>query len=212
MEQYSAGAAVPQPGQIAEVRRRQWVVGDVKGDSTGSRAGQNIVELSSLDEDALGEELRVVWEIEPGAKILEKAGMPSITGFDAKDRLGAFLDAVRWGAVTNADRSFLQAPFRSGITIEDYQLDPLVRAIDMARANLLIADDVGLGKTIEAGLVVQELLVRHRARTVFIICPASLQVKWQTEMWEKFGLEFRIVDTSFIKELRRDRGIHADAE
>jgi superfamily II DNA or RNA helicase len=124
--------------------------------------------------------------------------------------LEAFLDAVRWGAVTNADRSFLQSPFRSGITIEDYQLDPLVRAVEMARVNLLIADDVGLGKTIEAGLVIQELLVRHRARTVFVVCPASLQVKWQTEMQEKFGLEFRIVDTEYVKRLRRERGIHVN--
>ncbi len=141
---------------------------------------------------------------------MEKAGLPQISGWDSNDRQEAFLDAVRWGAVTNADRSFLQAPFRSGITIEDYQLDPLVRAVDMARVNLLIADDVGLGKTIEAGLVIQELLVRHRARTVFIVCPASLQVKWQIEMWEKFGLEFRIVDTVYIKQLRRERGIHAN--
>lgn len=62
---------------------------------------------------------------------MEKAGLPQISGWDSHDRHEAFLDAVRWGAVTNADRSFLQAPFRSGITIEDYQLDPLVRAIDM---------------------------------------------------------------------------------
>ena len=54
---------------------------------------------------------------------------------------------------------------------------PLVRAIDMARVNLLIADDVGLGKTIEAGLVIQELLVRHRARTVLVVCPSSLAVE-----------------------------------
>ena len=80
----------------------------------------------------------------------------------------------------------------------------------MARVNLLIADDVGLGKTIEAGLVVQELLVRYRARTVFVVCPASLQIKWQIEMQEKFGLEFRIVNTPYIKQLRRDRGIHAN--
>jgi superfamily II DNA or RNA helicase len=124
--------------------------------------------------------------------------------------LEAFLDAVRWGAATNADRSFLQSPFRSGITIEDYQLDPLVRAIDMARVNLLIADDVGLGKTIEAGLVIQELLVRHRARSVMVVCPATLQIKWRTEMQEKFGLEFRIVDTEYVKALRRERGIHAN--
>jgi len=96
------------------------------------------------------------------------------------------------------------------VSIEDFQLDPLVRAMDMARVNLLIADDVGLGKTIEAGLVVQEMLLRHRARSVLIICPASLQEKWRVEMLEKFGLDFRIVDTSYIKQLRRERGIHAN--
>lgn len=206
----SIASVAPEPGQLVEVRRRQWVVSDVQGQSFEANGEQHVVTLSSLDEDALGEELQVVWQIEPGAQVLEKAGMPRVTGIDSEDKSDAFLDAVRWGAVTNADRSFLQAPFRSGITIEDYQLDPLVRAIDMARVNLLIADDVGLGKTIEAGLVVQELLVRHRARTVFIVCPASLQVKWQVEMWEKFGLEFRIVDTDYIKRLRRERGIHAN--
>ncbi|BCO30135.1 helicase SNF2 family protein [Thiohalobacter sp. COW1] len=206
--------AVPEPGQLVEVRRRRWVVGDVQGAAidggTEGAPWQHLVNLTSIDEDALGEELDVVWEIEPGARILEKAGLPVITGHDAADRLDAFLDAVSWGAATNADRSFLQAPFRSGVTIEDYQLDPLVRAIDMARVNILIADDVGLGKTIEAGLVIQELLVRHRARSVLVVCPASLQVKWQTEMHEKFGLEFRIVDTDYVKRLRRERGIHAN--
>ena len=89
----------------------------------------------------------------------------------------------------------MQAPFRVGITIEDYQLDPVVRALAMPRANLLIADDVGLGKTIEAGLVVQELLLRHRARTVLVVCPAELQREVAEEMRDRFGLEFRIVDT-----------------
>lgn len=203
---------IPEPGQLVEVRRRQWVVTDVSGGafSSSNNGNQHLVGLSSLDEDSMGEEIQVVWQVEAGAQILEKAGLPSITGWDSDDRLEAFLDAVRWGAVTNADRSFLQAPFRSGITIEDYQLDPLVRAVEMARVNLLIADDVGLGKTIEAGLVIQELLVRHRARTVFVVCPASLQVKWQAEMQEKFGLEFRIVDTEYVKRLRRERGIHVN--
>jgi len=204
--------SVPEAGQLVEVRRRQWVVTYVQGSTFFSENGngQHLVTLASLDEDALGEELQVLWQLEPGARILEKAGFPKITGCDPSEWLEAFLDAVRWGAGTNADRSFLQSPFRSGITIEDYQLDPLVRAVDMARVNLLIADDVGLGKTIEAGLVVQELLVRHRARTVFVVCPASLQFKWQTEMWDKFGLEFRIVDTAYVKRLRRERGIHAN--
>lgn len=201
----------PEPGQLVEVRRRQWIVAEVMSSKLASTSTpQNAVTLSSIDEDGLGEELEVIWEIEPGAQIIERAGLPTITGQDDSDTLEAFLDAVRWGAATNADRGFLQAPFRSGVSIEDFQLDPLVRAIDMARVNLLIADDVGLGKTIEAGLIIQEMLLRHRARAVLIICPASLQEKWRVEMQEKFGLEFQIVDTSYIKQLRRDRGIHAN--
>lgn len=203
---------VPEPGQLVEVRLRQWIVVEVSSSRLlTSSSQQHAVTLSSIDEDGLGEMLEVIWEIEPGAQVIERAGLPSITGLDDSDTLEAFLDAVRWGAVTKADhRSFLQAPFRSGVSIEDFQLDPLVRAIDMARVNLLIADDVGLGKTIEAGLIIQEMLLRHRARTVLIVCPASLQEKWRLEMLEKFGLEFHIVDTSYIKQLRRERGIHAN--
>ena len=200
---------IPESGQLVEVRRRQWVVAEVDASKLGS-VQQNAVTLASIDEDALGEELQVIWEIEPGAHVIERAGLPAITGQDDSNTLEAFLDAVRWGAATNADRGFLQAPFRSGVSLQDFQLDPLVRAIDMARVNLLIADDVGLGKTIEAGLVIQEMLLRHRIRTVLIVCPASLQEKWRVEMMEKFGLEFRIVDGTYIKEMRRERGIHAN--
>lgn len=204
--------SVPEPGQLVEVRRRQWVVADVRASASanGHSSPRHFLTLSSLDEDGLGEQLEVLWEIEPGAHVIERAGLPTITGQDETEKLEAFLDAVRWGAATNADRNFLQAPFRSGVSIEDFQLDPLVRAIDMARANLLIADDVGLGKTIEAGLVIQELLLRHRARSVLVVCPASLQEKWRLEMLEKFGLEFKVVDTDYVKELRRARGIHAN--
>lgn len=207
----------PEPGQLVEVRRRQWVVNNVHSSmlagatSTGVQPrAQHLITASSIDEDALGEEIQVIWELEPGARILEKAGLPKVGEFDDPGRVDAFLDAVRWGAATNADVQALQAPFRSGIAIEDYQLDPLVRGLQMPRVNLLIADDVGLGKTIEAGLVAQELLLRHRARTILIVCPASLQVKWRAEMQEKFGLEFRVVDTAYLRDLRRSRGIHAN--
>lgn len=210
--QNTAFPQLPEDGQMVEVRRRRWVVTQVDASSLSGKLNetQHLVSLESLEEDALGEELQVIWELEAGAQVIQKAGLPNITGIDPNYRLDAFLDAVRWGAATNADRNNLQSPFRSGITIEDYQLDPLVRSLDMARVNLLIADDVGLGKTIEAGLVLQELLIRHRARTIFIICPAGLQLKWQDEMREKFGMEFRIVDTNYLRTLRRSRGLTAN--
>jgi len=164
--------------------------------------------LISVEDDATGEELTVIWELEPGASFIDRPDLPDgdADRIDDPRELDAFLDAVRWGAVTSADSRALQAPFRSGIAIEDYQLEPVVRALRMPRTNLLIADDVGLGKTIEAGLVVQELILRHRARSVMVVCPASLQIQWRDEMREKFGLEFRIVNRPLLAELRRTRG------
>jgi SNF2 family DNA or RNA helicase len=171
---------------------------------------QHLVSLSSIDDEGLGEELNVVWELEPGARAFEKASLPTLTGFDEPRRLDAFLDAVRWGAASSADVRTLHSPFRSAIEIEDYQLDPVVRALRMPRVNLLIADDVGLGKTIEAGLVCQEMIFRHIARRILIVCPSSLQIQWQEQMRDKFGLEFRIIDSAAIKHLRRTRGIHTN--
>ena len=87
----------PEPGQLVEVRRRQWVVADIQKSEVVAfpAAGQHYVKLSSIDEDGLGEELEVVWEIEPGAHVIERKGLPSISGYDDPQRLEAFLDAVR---------------------------------------------------------------------------------------------------------------------
>jgi superfamily II DNA or RNA helicase len=214
-----SSAELPVLGQLARVRGRHWVVTDVaptslpfdiKSSTVGE--GQTLVTLSSVEDDGLGEELRVLWELEAGRRVLDSATLPDLARgkFDEPATLGAFLDALRWGAVTNAETTVLQAPFRAGIVIEDYHLEPVTRALTMPRVNLLVADDVGFGKTIEAGLVIQELLLRQRARRVMIVCPASLTVKWQEEMATRFGLGFHIVDTSEVRRVRRERGLHAN--
>ena len=173
-------AAPPEVGQLAEIRQRRWIVTNVEAShlprttlEAAINGRHHLVSLSSVEDydgldDGLVEDLQVIWEVEPGARVHERIALPEPTGFDEPERLDAFLDAVRWGATSTAGVRALQAPFRSGIEIEDYQLDPVVRAIEMPRVNLLIADDVGLGKAIEPGLVVQELIVRHRARRVLV--------------------------------------------
>jgi len=209
--------ALPEQGQLVQVRSRPWVVNEVKPSTLPAPALklpvvqlQHLLTLSSVEDDGLGEEVQVIWEIEPGAKLIERVALPEPTGFDAPAQLDAFLDAVRWGAASTADHKNIQAPFRSGIEIEDYQLDPVVRAIQMPRVNLLIADDVGLGKTIEAGMVGLELIIRHRARKLLVVCPSALQIQWRDQMRDKFGLDFRIVDSSLLRELRRRRGIYVN--
>lgn len=205
---------VPEVGQLVVARKRPYVVSEVIQSAPGLRGDitstSHLVKLSSVEDDGLGEELQVIWELEPGTKIHEKSTLPDPDSFDHPKRLQAFLDAVCWGSVSQADDRALQSPFRSGIDVDEYQLDPVVRALSMPRVNLLIADDVGLGKTIEAGLVIQEMILRHRVRSVLIVCPSSLQVQWQEEMRDKFGLDFRIIDTEAISQLRRKRGIHVN--
>lgn len=210
-------SAPPSSGNLVDVRERRFVVVDVQQSMLDPdplrRDGfvrQHLVTLSSVEDDAFGDEVQVIWEIEPGARLAETIALPTADGFDPPGRLDAFLNAVRWGAATSADVNSLQAPFRSGIEIEDYQLDPVVRAIAMPRVSLLIADDVGLGKTIEAGLVAQEMMLRHRARRILVVCPASLQIQWRDQMREKFGLDFRIVETALLRQLRRERGLHVN--
>ena len=210
---------VPEAGQLVRVRGQQWVVSGIsqshqpQDELAATRVpGRTLVTLTSVSDDDLGEELTVVWEVEPGREIVPATQLPQVTetSWDDPQTLGAFLDAVRWGTVASADAKTLQAPFRSGIMIEEYQLEPVARALAMPRVNLLIADDVGLGKTIEAGLVVQEMLLRHRARRVIVVCPASLTLKWQEEMDAKFGLGFQILDTAQLRELRRSHGLEAN--
>ncbi|UEJ84570.1 DISARM system SNF2-like helicase DrmD [Brachybacterium halotolerans subsp. kimchii] len=211
---------VPKPGEVVLVRGSLWAVTDVREQGLSrSPADDNlqrldhIVTLQSIAEDRLGEEATFVWELELGHSIAPDQGLPDqITpnGFDDPSTLAAFVDALRWGAVTSADPKAFQAPFRSGANVEPYQLEPLRRALAQPRANLLLADDVGLGKTIEAGLVIQELLLRHRARSVMIVCPPSLSLKWQEEMLEKFGLDFTIVDSELMAQVRRRHGLDAN--
>ena len=207
-------------GALVQVRGQQWVVSDLSQSTlpvdelaASVLPGRTLVTLTSVSEDDLGEELSVIWEVEPGREVIPSGALPDVpdpTEWDDPQTLGALVDAVRWGTVASADVTTLQAPFRAGIQIKDYQLEPVAKALRMPRVALLIADDVGLGKTIEAGLVVQEMLLRHRARRVLVVCPASLTLKWRDEMRDKFGLSFAVLDADALKDLRRSHGLQAN--
>jgi len=91
------------------------------------------------------------------------------------------------------------------VAIEAYQRVPLMRALDMVRPRLLLADGVGLGKTIQAGLIAAELLIRRRAHRILIVCPPGpLLRQWEQEMRVRFGLRFTaIVDSASLLAARR---------
>ncbi len=197
---------LPRAGDIVHARHRQYLVSEV---TPGAQPGDATrVAMVCLDDDAQGRPLTIFWEHELGARVLapETHGLGAVSRLDPPRHFAAYLHALRWNAVTATDARLLQAPFRAGIRLFSHQLTPLKRALEMPRANLFIADDVGLGKTIEAGLVLQELLLRQRVEQALIVCPASVTLQWRDEMQKKFGLQFEVYDRKFVARRRQERG------
>lgn len=124
---------------MVEARGSTWAVANVQvqglprspaDEATASLS--HVVDLQSLHEDRLGEQLSVVWELEVGHTVTPAQGLPDVIYADAFDEpatLAGFIDAMRWGAVTSADPNRYQAPFWSGVNVEAYQLEPLRRAL-----------------------------------------------------------------------------------
>ncbi|MEW6246516.1 MAG: helicase-related protein [Nitrospirota bacterium] len=82
------------------------------------------------------------------------------------------------------------------ISPEPYQFAPLARLLAGPRRGLLIADDVGLGKTVEAGICLLELIARGIGKRILLVVPPGLIPQWLDEMWDKFGLEFQPIENS----------------
>jgi superfamily II DNA or RNA helicase len=122
---------------------------------------------------------------------------------DAGDATGvmALFDAARLNLRSGA------APFRSlgriSVVPRPYQFVPLIMSLRLDPVRLLIADDVGVGKTIEAGMIAREMLDRGLAKRLGVLCPAHLCDQWERELREKFSLETALVQPSQIARLER---------
>ncbi len=114
-------------------------------------------------------------------------------------------DAVRLGFRSSA------GPFRSfarlAVEPRPYQLVPLLMALRLDPVRLLIADDVGIGKTIEAGLIARELLDRGEVQRLAVLCPPHLAEQWQSELAEKFHIEAELVLASTAARLERGTAV-----
>ena len=167
----SAMLEAPVAGQIVRVRQRQYLVEEVVPPGAGDDAC--LVRMSCLDDDAQGQPLEVLWEKEVDSERITAESWQEIAsrGFDPPKLFSAYLHTLQWNCVTATDPNLFQSPFRAGIRIDAYQLEPLQKALRLPRVNLFIADDVGLGKTIEAGLIARELLLRKKVQDIVVACP-----------------------------------------
>ncbi|HOT24653.1 MAG TPA: DISARM system SNF2-like helicase DrmD [Thermoleophilia bacterium] len=215
---------LPRPGMFAMARNRRGVIVAVEP-FDGEDGRLHLVHVDYKD-DHLPREEQLVWEVEvgdptePRATVLPPNALPDPAhGPMPAGDFDALVRAARWTATMPfvdpddagpLDRLPVSSPFHGAVEVDDYQLIPLLKALRMPRVNLLIADDVGIGKTIEAGLILAELLIRRRVQRVLILTPASLRLQWRDEMKEKFSLPFDLVDRAETQALQRRLGMDAN--
>jgi len=177
----------------------------------GTRSVVTRVAPSLVDPETARLDLRVITGERPGSQFSvivpieriepEAVDPMSLERITSYGRWARFHDAYRLELAPPPGTLFATPQAR--IAIEEYQRVPAQSALALPRPRLLIADDVGLGKTIEAGLVYLELAARRRARRVIVVAPASICRQWRAELLEKFGIKFDLFTRDRIEEVRR---------
>jgi len=197
------------------VRNRRGVVRQVQPFS-GDDAGPGHLVRVEYDDAREPQSDWLLWEVEnPSARRIvhpNVAGSPPLppAEFHSLVRTAQWNSALPLPGMPGApEQALVLGPALAAVSLEGYQLVPLEMALEMPRIRLLIADDVGLGKTVEAGLIVSELLIRRRIRRVLVLCPPGLRRQWQQELADKFGLGFQLVDGPGSRRLAQAAGKEA---
>ncbi len=176
-------------GDRVRVRDRVWRVAR----KTTLPQAQVVLEIESVGADA-AEHLSVVAPPEEVERLPGEALQFDARGFDAFLPWSA---NIRLLAATLTRETGLVTGARFGrVALEAYQLAPVLRLLAKPRPSLLVADDVGLGKTIEAGLAMLELLARQRVQRILVVVPPGLLLQWKEELFEKFGFEFTLIENA----------------
>ena len=181
------------PGDLVRARGREWVVlPSPQPDLLRLRP------LSGAESDV--QLMRLTLERRPIQSA--RFSLPDGSLLATQDAAHLFSDALRLSLRRGA------GPFRSaarlGFEPKPYQLVPLLMALRLSTPRLLIADDVGVGKTIEAGLVVRELMDRGEADRFAVLCPPHLVEQWIDELRTKFDLDAVAVTAATASRLERD--------
>ncbi|MCF3960414.1 DEAD/DEAH box helicase [Streptomyces fuscigenes] len=177
-------------GSLVAARGREWVV------LPESAADMLVLRPLGGSEDDVAAVFPAFEEVRPA-----EFAAPSAADLGDQRAAGLLRTALRVGFRSGA------GPFRSlaSIAVEPraYQLVPLLMALRQSTVRLLISDDVGIGKTVEAGLIAKELLAQGEASRLAVLCSPALAEQWQGELREKFGIEAELVLASTVSRLER---------
>jgi SNF2 family DNA or RNA helicase len=181
--------AVVRPGDLVRVRRARWRIVQIR---TGD--GCQVVTLRGLTPPHLGVERRVLTPFD----VLEPICSPARPRIVRRAR---WRRACRALIAADGPPGSLRTARAARIELLPHQLEPAMAILRGLGTRLLLADDVGLGKTIQAGLIVSELLARGSIDRVLVLTPPGLRDQWRHELAERFAIEAPIADGHALKRL-----------
>jgi len=190
-------SATPAPGAVISLRSATW---KVLSTSTLKR-GYREVHCRGLTGLVRDKEARFVWDLEKGARVLDPAAVKLVP-----DTSPGLIDTkLHLAAAFRATPTTTRRPLTLGrAAIDDltFQHLPVERALAQDRVRLLIADDVGLGKTLEAGLITSELALRGRADRILVVTTRAMLTQFQKEFWTRFSIPLSRLDSAAIRRMR----------
>lgn len=192
-------AAIFAPGTRVLIRDAEWVVRRVDTTRTGKKA-LTVTGVSQLVKD---QEALFLEELEQKIEILDPIDTKLIPDTSHGYRNALLYIESQLQAVTPTGEQ-IYIGHKAAMDAVPYQLDPALIALEKPRQRMLIADAVGLGKTLEAGILLSELIRRGMGRRILVVAVKSMLVQFQKEMWSRFTIPLTRLDSVGVKRIRED--------
>jgi len=174
------------------------------------RIGERVGEVIKIDPRVNATIIKIAFEEEPVRdfvspptkieKILSPLEQLQHSIFDSPIHFDLHFEAMRLSLAYAYDHLLSLSCTRTNL--EPYQVEAVYKTLNTYKHRILLADDVGLGKTIETGMILKELSLRGFAKRILIVVPAPLCFQWQRELRERFDENFVIYDSSYVDTMR----------
>ena len=184
------------PGMRLIIRDEEWMIKKIETNKIGKQA-LTCIGISPLvkDKEAIFlTDLEAIGEIDPTKVRLVKDESPKYT----KSLL--YLES-QWRQKNPTDKN-IHIGHRAAMDLMPFQLEPTKISLDRTRCRILVADTVGLGKTLEAGILMSELIIRGKGKRILVVTSKSMMTQFQKEMWNRFTIPLVRLDSNKIQKIR----------
>jgi len=186
------------PGARVRIRDAEWLVQRVDRSSSGGQ----VLDVVGLSELVKEKEARFIADLEPELEIIDPAETQLVTDDSPSYRQSRLYMESLLRRTAPTDKQ-LHIGHRAAMDRVPYQLEPALQALDQPRQRILIADSTGLGKTLEAGILMSELIERGRGKRILVVALKSMMTQLQKELWSRFTIPLQRLDSRGIQRIRQ---------